>query len=170
VSDPFIGEIRTIAFGFPPKGWAYCNGQLLQIAQNQALFAILGTIYGGDGIRTFALPNFQGAIPASTSNDMPLGSMTGEPAHTLLTAEIPSHTHTLMGVADVGTTNDPTGNYLAQTDATVGAVYGDPSSPSINMAGASVANSGGNQPHENRMPYLTIGYIIALQGIFPSRN
>jgi microcystin-dependent protein len=170
VSTPFIGEIRVIAFGFPPKGWVFCNGQLLPISQNQALFSILGTQYGGDGISNFALPNYQGAIPASAGPTMPQGAIAGEAGHTLSLAEIPSHTHTLSGVAATGTTSNPAGNYLAQTDSTVGNVYGPPGNPAINMAAASVSNAGNSQPHNNLMPYLTVGFIIALQGMFPSKN
>ncbi len=170
MAAPFLGEIRCVAFLFPPNGWAYCNGQLLSISQNQALFSILGTTYGGDGITTFALPNLQGSVPANASAINPLGAVFGEAAHTLALSEMPQHTHALGAVSDTGTTNQPAGNFLAQTDSVVGPVYGDPGSPTINMAGASVANAGSGQAHPNLMPYLTIGFIIALQGIFPSRN
>jgi microcystin-dependent protein len=165
MSDPFIGEIKVISFNFPPKGWAFCNGQLLPINQNQALFSILGTTYGGDGRTTFALPNFQSRLPLHQGNGFTLGERGGEAAHTLTINEMPAHNHPGQGN---GTQNgsSPNGTVWAPAD---GALQYFPS-PNTTMNPAAIGNNGGSQPHNNEAPYLVLNFIIALVGIFPSQN
>lgn len=164
---PFIGEIAIVAFNYAPAGWALCNGQLLPIAQNTALFSLLGTTYGGNGVTTFALPNLQARFPMHFDPTYPLGGVGGEAAHTLTTSEMPAHSHSLTGDANVGTSPNPTGLFPARNAA--GAPnYGTGTQPSAMNAGA-IANSGGGQPHNNLPPYLTLNFIIAVQGIYPSR-
>ncbi|HEX7285219.1 MAG TPA: tail fiber protein [Candidatus Angelobacter sp.] len=167
MAQPFIAEIRIFSFNFPPKGWAFCNGQLLPIAQNQALFSILGTTYGGDGRVNFALPNLQGRAPVHTGNSIVLGQAGGETAHTLNISELPAHNHVPMGSSSVGSAG-PGGNLWA-TDNTGSNPY---STAAVNTAmnPASVLPAGGSQPHENMSPYLVLNFCIALQGIFPSQN
>ena len=166
MSEPFLAEIKIVSFNFPPKGWTFCNGQLLPINQNQALFSILGTTYGGDGMRTFGLPNLQGRTPFHVGNGIVLGEMGGETSHTLNISELPAHTHTPVG----SSTNPPTapgcgGNLWCGNNA---APYNPTSDNAMNPA--SITATGGNQPHENMSPYLVLNFIIALQGIFPSQN
>lgn len=165
MSDQFIGEIKVISFNFPPRGWAFCNGQLLQINQNQALFSILGTTYGGDGRLTFALPNFQGRMPVHQGQGFNIGQQGGEAAHTLTINEMPAHNHPAMGA---GTANgfSPNGTVWAPAD---GALEYN-ASPNTTMSPTAIAIGGGSQPHENQAPYLVLNFIIALVGIFPSRN
>jgi microcystin-dependent protein len=166
MGTPFLGEIKITAFNFPPKGWAQCNGQLLPINQNQALFSILGTTYGGNGQTNFALPDFRGRIPIHMGSDFTLGQRGGQETHTLIMSEMPAHTHQLVATktgAGVAVLN---GNMLAQAS---GGIYGNPGSPTT-LLPATISNYGGSQPHENRQPYLVLQVIIALQGIFPSRN
>lgn len=165
MSEPFLGEIKIISWNFPPKGWTFCNGQLLPINQNQALFSILGTTYGGDGRVNFGLPNLQGRSPLHVGNGIALGELGGETAHTLNISEIPAHNHVPVGSNDTATDPSPVGN-LWDTDTN------KPYSPTANtpMSSACVLPTGGNQPHENMPPYLVLNFIIALQGIFPSPN
>lgn len=173
MAEPFLAEIRIMSFGFPPKGWAFCNGQLLPINQNQALFALLGTTYGGNGQTTFALPNLQGRTPIHMGSGYTLGQQGGEQAHTLTLPELPSHTHTLNGNPSGATTNVPTGNVLARGQASNGNPinYYDTSQTNlVAMSMASISNTGGSQAHQNMQPYLTLTFTIALQGIFPSQN
>jgi microcystin-dependent protein len=165
MSDPFLGEIKVISFNFPPKGWAFCNGQLLPINQNQALFSILGTTYGGDGRTTFALPNLQSRIPIHTGQGFTLGQRGGEVAHTLSITEMPAHNHPGMGAGTANATS-PNGTVWAPAD---GALEYEPA-PNTTMSPGAVANSGGSQPHQNEAPYLVLNFVIALVGIFPSRN
>ncbi len=165
VSSPFLAELRVFSFAFPPKGWAFCDGQVLPINQNQALFALLGTTYGGDGIRTFALPNLQGRVPMHLHVSSNLGHVWGAEIETLTLAQLPNHTHLLRGTATPASTSDPTGNLLA-TGA--GADYSSASGSSVDLAAASIAASGERQPHENRQPFLVLNVCIALLGIFPS--
>jgi microcystin-dependent protein len=166
MSEPFIGEIKLVSFNFAPRGWAFCNGQLLPISQNQALFSILGTTYGGDGITTFALPNLQGRMPIHDGPSNVLGQSGGEAAHTLTTAEIPLHNHPANAqtvASNPGST--PASSVWATSNASM---FGTSSDTTLNAT--TVANAGGGQPHENQAPYLVLTFVIALQGIFPSRN
>lgn len=163
--EPFLGQIDILAFGFPPKGWALCNGQLLSIQQNQALFSLLGTTYGGDGRTTFALPDFRGRVPLHVGNGYIQGEWAGEEQHTLTSGELPAHTHQVQALTAAGTVPVPAGNLLASA-----ALY-DSSSAALNqMAPASLSLVGGSQPHNNMPPVQTLNFVIALVGIFPSRN
>ncbi|SMB83897.1 phage tail protein [Deinococcus hopiensis] len=167
MSEPFIGEIRPISFNFAPKGWAMCNGQLLPINQNQALFSILGTYYGGDGRTNFALPDLRGRMAVHAGLSV-LGIRAGESFHTLTTAELPRHTHLLGASSRPATTPLPAGNLLA-APAQGERLYGTGPVDTA-LSPDAVSSFGGGQPHENRPPFLVLNYIIALQGIFPSRN
>ncbi len=166
MSEPFLGEIKIISWNFPPKGWTFCNGQLLPINQNQALFSILGTTYGGDGRTTFGLPNLQGRMPVHVGNGISLGERGGETAHTLNISELPAHNHTPVG----SSTNPPTSPGAAGNLWSANNTASFASTPSVAMNPACVLPTGGNQPHENMSPYLVLNFIIALQGIFPSQN
>lgn len=165
MASPFLGEIRLMSFNFPPKGWAFCSGQLLPINQNQALFALLGTMYGGDGRTTFALPDFRGRLPWHFNASYPQGTRTGEEAHTVLASEMPAHTHLAYASSNTADQANPTGNYWANGGT---AAYA-PSADST-LAGPAIGSTGGSQPHENRQPFLVISFCIALTGIFPSRS
>lgn len=164
MSDPYIGEIKVISFNFPPRGWAFCNGQLLPINQNQALFSILGTQYGGNGQTTFALPNLQGRIPVHQGQSYVVGQAGGEASHTLTLGEMPVHTHLPLAVT-AATGASPAGTAWATAPLPA---YGPSSDTAMNAA--ALANVGGSQPHENQAPYLVLNFVIALVGIFPSRN
>jgi len=166
MAEPFIGEIRMMSFGFPPRGWALCNGQLLPINQNQALFSLLGTTYGGDGRTTFGLPNLQGRTPLHMGSGHTLGETGGEAAHTLSIAEVPGHGHAAQGSNTVGSAVSPVGGVLAQRPAQV---YHAPTN-TVAMMNGSLANWGGGQPHPNVQPFLTVSFCVALVGIFPSQN
>ena len=167
MSEPFLGEIMIVGFNFAPRGWALCDGQILPINQNQSLYSLLGTTYGGDGRTTFALPDLRGRTPIHFGNGHNLGQKSGEETHTLSAAEMPAHTHTVQASPTAADTPLPTGNLLATTAAAD--VY-NPANNLQNMSGASVANSGSGQAHDNMEPYLTLNFCIALQGLFPSRN
>lgn len=164
MAEPFLSEIRLMSFVFAPKGWALCNGQLLPINQNQALFSLLGTTFGGDGRVNFALPDLRGRVPIHTGSGHTLGERGGEQAHTLSIAELPTHTHVLNGTTNTGNTPVPTNNILADSPSQL---YAAPSSLTSLNSGA-VANTGGSQAHLNMQPFLTLSFCIALQGIFPS--
>ena len=166
MADPFLSEIRIMSFSFAPKGWAFCNGQLLPINQNQALFALLGTTFGGNGQTNFALPDLRARTPLHVGNGHTLGERAGETAHTLSISESPAHVHFLSGNTNNGTVNTGTGNAYAKALANV---YGAAQSLTA-MSPDAVTSVGGSQPHNNMMPYLGLSFCIALQGIFPSRN
>lgn len=176
MSEPFIGEVIMFAGNFAPRGWAFCAGQLLSIAQNTALFSILGTTYGGNGQTTFALPDLRGRVPVGTGQgpgltSITLGEMSGTETVTLLTTQMPAHTHTATGSikASTAAANDtlPTGNYPSD-----GGAYQSASDTNMNASGLNitVGISGNSQPVPIRNPYLGMNYIIAIEGIFPSRN
>lgn len=165
MAEPFMAEIRIMSFGFPPKGWALCNGQLMQINQNQALFSLLGTTYGGDGRTTFGLPNLQARVPVHVGDGLTLGEVGGEAAHTLTLAEGPQHPHTAMASSDNGSTVVATGNVLAAANNLYTAAQ-----QLTPLLPGTVTPVGGSQAHENMAPYLTLNFCIALQGIFPSPN
>jgi microcystin-dependent protein len=167
MAEPFLSEIRLFSFNFAPKGWALCNGQLLPINQNQALFALLGTTYGGDGRVNFALPNLQGRVAIHSGAGHTLGERAGEQAHTLTMGEMPAHTHTAMASPTSGTQNIPANNLMLSQRAAE--IYHAPSNLTP-MAAGTLANAGGSQSHLNMQPYLVLNFSIALQGIFPSQN
>jgi microcystin-dependent protein len=167
MAEPFLSEIRIMSFNFPPKGWALCNGQLLPINQNQALFALLGTTYGGNGQTNFALPNLQGRVPIHEGSGHTLGETGGQTAHALSQQEMPTHTHVLNGTTAAGTALIPTGNLLAKANLPA---YHAPGAGLVAMVPDTVGSAGGSQPHTNLMPFLTLSYCIALEGIFPSQN
>jgi len=173
MAEPFLSELRLFSFGFAPKGWALCNGQLLPINQNQALFSLLGTTYGGDGRVNFALPDLRGRTPIHFGAHT-LGEKAGSEAVTLSQQEMPQHLHFLMGSTANATTPLPSGNVLARGTTAVGGnpinYYTSNVSNVVAMSPASVSTVGGSQPHQNMMPHLVLNYCIALQGIFPSRN
>jgi microcystin-dependent protein len=164
MSDPFLGEVKLFAFDFPPRGWATCDGQILSIAQNQALFAILGTTYGGNGQTTFALPDLRGRAPVHFSSSIPLGTLGGEATHTLTIQEMPVHTHAAEGSSQAGGIS-PAGNFWGSQSVNPYA-----GTPNTMMSPGAVSTAGGSQAHDNRQPYLVTNFCIALQGIFPSRN
>jgi microcystin-dependent protein len=167
MAEPFLGEIRIMSFNFPPKGWALCNGQLLPINQNQPLFALFGTTYGGDGRVNFALPNLQGQTPIHIGGGFSQGQTGGEQNHTLSSAEMPAHAHVAQGTTSNADQPIPTGNLLgAANNMYTGANAGNltPLEPS------SISALGGSQAHQNMQPYLTLSFCVALQGIFPSQN
>ena len=165
MADPFLSEIRIMSFNFAPKGWAFCNGQLLPINQNQALFSLLGTTYGGDGRVNFGLPNLQGRVPIHMGDQFTLGQRGGEEAHSLSAGEMPAHSHPASGSANNGDSVLPTGNVLA----CAAGLYGPPGN-AVALSPTSITSAGGSQPHTNMQPYLTLSFCIALQGIFPSQN
>ena len=166
MAEPFLSEIRIFSFNFAPKGWALCDGQLLPINQNQALFSLLGTTYGGDGRVNFALPDLRARTPIHMGNSFTLGERGGEQAHTLSISEIPTHVHTLKATSAAADTNTPANTtYLA----TIANGYTGPSNL-VALGSTSLANTGGSQAHLNMQPFLTLNLCIALQGIFPSPN
>jgi len=168
MAEPFLSEIRIMSFGFPPKGWALCDGQLLPINQNQALFSLLGTTYGGDGRVNFGLPNLQGRVPVHMGSGHTLGERGGEQGHTLSIAEIPTHTHVANATSTAASTNNPTSSLgLAKSG---GAAFYVAASNLIAMAPDELANVCGSQAHLNMQPFLVLNFSIALQGIFPSQT
>ena len=167
MSAPFLSEIRIMSFGFAPKGWALCNGQLLPINQNQALFSLLGTTYGGDGRVNFALPNLQGNVPIHMGSGHTLGERGGEQGHTLTIAEIPTHIHALNASSSTGTVPVPA---TALSGLAAEQPYAAADSNLVALNPASIPNVGGSQAHLNMQPFLVLNFSIALQGIFPSQN
>jgi microcystin-dependent protein len=165
MAEPFLSEIRIFSFSFAPKGWALCNGQLLPINQNQALFSLLGTTYGGDGRVNFALPDLRGRVALHTGSGHTLGERAGEQAHTLTIAEAPQHTH----VANASSTNGDTAFATNHVLAAAGNLYSGPSNLTA-LHASSIGSVGGSQAHLNMQPFLTLNFGIALQGIFPSQN
>lgn len=165
MSEPFLSEIRLMSFVFAPKGWALCNGQLLPINQNQALFALLGTTFGGDGRVNFALPDLRGRIPIHAGNGHAPGERGGEQAHTLSIPEVPTHTHVMLAVLGIANQSTPAGNLPAMALN----AYRAPDALA-SLAPESVGAAGGSQAHLNMQPFLTLNYCIALQGIFPSSS
>ena len=167
MAEPFLSEIRIMSFQFAPRGWALCNGQLLPINQNQALFSLLGTTFGGDGRVNFALPDLRARAPIHVGSDHTLGERGGEQAHTLSIAELPTHTHVANASSNAATTDTPgPGVVLANAGLDV---YRAPTALAAMEPGI-VANVGGSQAHLNMQPFLTLNFCIALQGIFPSPN
>jgi microcystin-dependent protein len=178
MTQPFLGQIEIFSFNFAPKGWANCSGQLLPINQNQALFSLLGTTFGGDGRTTFGLPDLRGRVPISQSNGYIMGQISGEENHTLLSSEMPLHTHQMNANNSVGNTQTPA------TNATLGkgtgvqnpggnfniSIYSNQTTPATSMSMSTIGNVGGSQAHNNMMPFLVLNVCIATSGIFPSRN
>jgi microcystin-dependent protein len=165
MSEPFLAEVRIVGFNFAPRGWAFCDGQILPINQNQSLYSLLGTTYGGDGRTSFALPDLRGRTPIHVGDGHRLGQKGGEETHTLSLAEMPQHDHSAQASTQNADTVDPTGKILA------GAlnVYGNPTNP-VQLRVGTVANVGGGQAHNNMQPFTAVNFCIALQGLFPSRN
>jgi microcystin-dependent protein len=168
MAEPFLSEIRIMSFNFAPKGWALCNGQLLPINQNQALFSLLGTTYGGDGRVNFALPDLQGRVAIHEGSGHTLGERGGEQGHTLSIAETPTHTHSLNATTVAASAAVPGGNVLGASAAT-DPIYGSPANL-VSMDASSLTNVGGSQAHLNMQPFLVLNFTIALQGIFPSQT
>ena len=169
MAEYFMGEIRMVAFNFAPKGWALCNGQILPIAQNQALFSLLGTTYGGNGQTTFALPNLRGRGPMHFGtgpglSSRFLGEVGGQESHTLSVSELPQHTHPVLVSNAPGTAANPSGNVLAAHRG------GYAESPNVALGSGALANTGGSQPHNNMPPFMVISFCIALTGVFPPRT
>jgi len=181
MSTPFLGELKLISWNFPQKGWAFCNGQFLPINQNQALFSLFGTTYGGNGQTTFALPDLRGRTPLHMGSDFIMGQVGGQAAHTLIQSEMPAHNH-FVSACDLdglksaeGATPDNTkvlarGLVALPNQQTGPAQLYGTGAPSLTLPPATITNVGGSQPHENRQPYLVLNCIVALQGVFPSRN
>jgi microcystin-dependent protein len=185
MSEPFLGELKFISWNFPPKGWAFCNGTLLPINQNQALFSILGTTYGGDGRVTFGLPNLQGRTPMHVGgNGITLGALGGSTTVTLNTQQLPAHNHALVADGAAAPSGGNTDTPAPAATKVLGASGGITNNPPVpftanmystgngnsTLAQPVITNTGGNQPHDNMSPYLVVNVIIALQGIFPSQN
>lgn len=168
MGTPFLAEMRLISFNFAPKGWALCNGQLMQINQNQALFALLGTTYGGDGRVTFALPDCRSRVPIGQGPQFSvLGQRGGEEFHTIVQTEMPQHLHFAQGNTNDANSGNPVGNFPGKITS-IG--YQSNASSLTTLTPATISNTGGNQAHENRQPFLVLNMMIALQGVFPSQN
>lgn len=166
MSEPFLAEVRIVGFTFAPRGWAFCDGQILPINQNQSLYSLLGTTYGGDGRTSFALPDLRGRTPIHVDASHREGQKSGEETHTLAANEMPNHTHVLRGSNANANNPIPSGNVLANVPTQI---YRAPSSLTAMVTG-SVTNVGGGQAHDNMQPYIAVNFCIALQGLFPSRN
>ena len=166
MSEPFLAEIKIVGFNFAPRGWAFCDGQILPINQNQSLYSLLGTTYGGDGRTTFALPDMRGRVPIHVGNGFQLGNKGGEDNHTLTMAEMPMHKHELKATNDNASSTSPSNNVLARSGVNFFRDLTTPTSMNTNA----VTRRGIGQPHENMQPFLALRFCIALQGLFPSRN
>lgn len=166
MTEPFLGQVTLTAFDYAPKGYALCDGATLPIAQNQALFSLLGTTYGGDGQTTFALPDLRGRVPIHRSTQHPQGEADGAATVTLSEAEMPTHTHTFAASSEDADSQTAAGAVPAESSSPL---YRDPQSP-VEMASVTVSSAGGSEAHENMQPYTVIGYCIAVQGVFPTRN
>jgi microcystin-dependent protein len=165
--DAFIGQLICCAFNFPPKGWTLCAGQLMAVNQNQALFALLGTIYGGNGVTTFGLPDLRGRTPIHVGPGFNLAAAGGQESHTVSQGEMPQHTHQMTATTKQANKPDGNGNLLGKTVTNM-TVYA--AQPDTTLNAATIPNVGGSQAHENRSPFLALNWCIALQGIFPSRS
>ncbi|MEZ5443899.1 MAG: tail fiber protein [Lysobacterales bacterium] len=163
MATPFLAEIRVVSFNFPPRGWAFCDGQLLAINQNQSLFSLLGTTYGGDGETNFALPDLRGRVPVHVGLDVSLGQRGGAERHSLSSTEMPTHTHTPRASSAPASGRDPTNQVLGQALNLYRAPDG-----LVDSRPGTVANVGSGQAHENMQPYLSLNFVVALQGVFPS--
>lgn len=169
MSEPYLGEIRMFGGNFAPEGWAFCNGQLLSISQNDALYNLLGTTYGGDGVNTFALPDLQGRLPVHTGQSSAsgstyvLGQKAGTESVTLMTNQLPAHSHLAHGSSLTGTANSPENAFWAASDKNL---YSDGASD-VTLNAAAIGATGGSQPHDNMMPYLAVSFIISLSGVYP---
>lgn len=168
MGQPFLGEVKIISWNFPPKGWAFCNGQLLAINQNQALFSVLGTTFGGNGQTNFGLPNLQGRAPIHQGQGFSVGTVGGEENHTLTIQEMPAHNHPVQGTSITANQNNPASNALAASSGFQ--LYTTQTASLTPIEPSTITSNGGSQPHSNLQPYLVLNFIIALQGIFPSRN
>jgi microcystin-dependent protein len=171
-SEPYLGQIAMVGFNFAPVGWAFCNGQLMPINQNTALFSLIGTFYGGDGVTTFALPDLRGRVPIHQGagpglRNYVVGQTGGEEQVSLTIAQIPAHTHPLLGQSALGNSASPTGNIWAAQSRLNVFSSAVPDSP---MGAGAIGMAGSGLPHDNRSPYLSITYIIALEGVYPSQN
>jgi microcystin-dependent protein len=174
MSEPFLGQIILVPYNFAPRGWAFCNGQLLSIAQNTALFSLLGTTYGGNGQTTFALPDLRGRVPISSGQspglqNYDLGQVGGAESQTLTASQMPMHNHSVQALTDAVTTSSPTSNFLGTAPRGAN-LYAPPSANTTQMSPQMIAAAGGSQPFDIRDPYLTLNYCIALEGVFPSRS
>ena len=169
MAEPFLSEIRLMSFNFPPKGWSFCDGTLLPINQNQALFSLMGTTYGGDGRQTFGLPDLQDRVPMHMGSGHTLGERGGEQAHTLSISELPTHVHTANATSASADSPAPSATRMLAQSA-LSPLYHPPTSSLQTMAGNALANVGGSQAHLNTQPFLVINFCIALQGIFPSQT
>ena len=174
MAEPFVGQIIMAGFNFAPRGYATCDGQLLSIAQNTALFSLLGTTFGGNGTTTFALPDLRGRVPIHQGQgpgltDRTMGEVSGSENVTLIINEMPAHNHLINGLNSNGNVKTPAGNVLANVQGTATNVYSNLAANST-MNNAAITSTGGNQPHNNMQPYLVINFCIAMEGIFPSRN
>lgn len=169
MSQPFIGEIRMFAGNFAPVGWAFCNGAVIPISENDALFNLIGTTYGGDGLTTFALPNLQSRVPVHVGPNFALGQVGGAESVTLTTSQIPAHSHVPQGFSAQGGGNQNTPQNGVWATSTAGSVYSN-TAPTVAMDPNAIGSTGGSQPHDNMIPFLVINFIISLFGIFPSQT